>query len=442
MWPIILLLLILPFTQPFNLRKSFNLPNIARLSTSLSLISAQEAWSSILPHLPSLKTNIVSIPSPPHPSLRPGYTLSPGSSHPFATYDFSGLLYPSPTHLPYSSLGVYVPLSVTILTILSTDTSHPYHAFLSYCLSRVESRESLDLARASTISVSKENHLEVEWQGAQLELPDDLLPLFRSCSSIARDIGVVEGDCIVGEVVGAFNSLTSQEGVVTKVGGKGIMGMGRKAINFGDEKRGVDMGRLGAAEYMLSHWIEEKDEGVGVEVGWGVEEGDRFRDDKEDVLEQEGWGVEESFTMGPSCFKEGSDMLRYLRFVCLGSEDAFLLEPVFRDQIWGFMQEPVSEANELKVYERVEEVCKEGIREIEAVGKGGEGHVEEMARTVRETEAKQLQDMLLYVRREKEAVDLKVYYQERRLKGLGLDSPWSSEEGEGGEFNSGVGLDW
>ena len=52
----------------------------------------------------------------------------------------------------------------------------------------------------------------------------------------------------------------------------------------------------------------------------------------------------------------------------------------------------------------------------------------------------QLEDVLLYVKREKEAVDLKVYYQERRLKGLGLDSPWS-EEDSGGEFNSGMDMD-
>lgn len=36
------------------------------------------------------------------------------------------------------------------------------------------------------------------------------------------------------------------------------------------------------------------------------------------------------------------DMLAYLRLVCLSKMDAFLLEAVFRKEVWGFMQEPVS----------------------------------------------------------------------------------------------------
>ena len=44
------------------------------------------------------------------------------------------------------------------------------------------------------------------------------------------------------------------------------------------------------------------------------------------------------------------------------------------------------------------------------------------------------------MQREKEALDLKEYYQERRLKDLGLDSEWDPESedfGDGDELNYG-----
>ena len=34
----------------------------------------------------------------------------------------------------------------------------------------------------------------------------------------------------------------------------------------------------------------------------------------------------------------------------------------------------------------------------------------------------------IYMKQEAEALDLKVYYQERRLKSLGLDSDWTPED--------------
>jgi hypothetical protein len=39
-----------------------------------------------------------------------------------------------------------------------------------------------------------------------------------------------------------------------------------------------------------------------------------------------------------------------------------------------------------------------------------------------------LSKTIAFVQREKEALDLKEYYQERRLKDLGLDSEWSPED--------------
>ena len=47
---------------------------------------------------------------------------------------------------------------------------------------------------------------------------------------------------------------------------------------------------------------------------------------------------------------------------------------------------------------------------------------------VRESEHKALTRTLEFVGREKEALDLKEYYQTRRLKDLGLDSEWSPDD--------------
>lgn len=39
-------------------------------------------------------------------------------------------------------------------------------------------------------------------------------------------------------------------------------------------------------------------------------------------------------------------LVRFLRLRCLGGDDAFLLESIFRNEVWDFMNEPVSRTNE------------------------------------------------------------------------------------------------
>lgn len=50
-----------------------------------------------------------------------------------------------------------------------------------------------------------------------------------------------------------------------------------------------------------------------------------------------------------------------------------------------------------------------------------------MCETVRKAETPVLKGVLSYIEREMEGLDLKEYYQERRLKSLNLDSPWDPE---------------
>lgn len=88
------------------------------------------------------------------------------------------------------------------------------------------------------------------------------------------------------------------------------------------------------------------------DLAFGVSPMDRFRDDKEDILEDAGFSTEQMFTLtadeldGDEVPQTYWDMLAYMRLVCVKGTDAFLLESVFRNDVWGFMQLPISKDNE------------------------------------------------------------------------------------------------
>ena len=88
------------------------------------------------------------------------------------------------------------------------------------------------------------------------------------------------------------------------------------------------------------------------------------------------------------------------------------------------MSLPVSEKNELAVVEAISEACETAMDDMNQCPEGGP----EVCKTLRESETKALKRTLEFMLREKEALDLKEYYQERRLKDLGLDSEWSPED--------------
>jgi [ribulose-bisphosphate carboxylase]-lysine N-methyltransferase len=117
-------------------------------------------------------------------------------------------------------------------------------------------------------------------------------------------------------------------------------------------------------------------------------------------------------------------MMQFLRLAKLGGTDAFLLESIFRKEVWGFMALPVSETNELEVVNAITDSCQAALDEIKECPEGGAA----VCSKLRESECRALTRTIEYLLREREALDLKEYYQERRLKDLGLDSEWSSED--------------
>lgn len=158
-----------------------------------------------------------------------------------------------------------------------------------------------------------------------------------------------------------------------------------------------------------------------------ISESDEFHGDKLDIAEMNGMGESAYFDMklGESLPK---DMLPYLRLLALGGTDAFLLESIFRNSIWGHLEQPISRSNEELICQVVRKACSSALsgyhttlEEDEKLMK--DGNLDARLRTavgVRAGEKKVLQQIdEIFRERELELNELE-YYQERRLKDLGL----------------------
>lgn len=205
----------------------------------------------------------------------------------------------------------------------------------------------------------------------------------------------------------------------------------------------VSYGPKSAAEYLLEHGFLPKSarslQTCVAELTFELDQDDRFYDDKLDILEFETYDNApmepiQSFDVVSETGRDGEPdpaMVQFLRLVKLGSKDAFLLESVFRKEVWDFMSMPVSETNERDVLDAIANACNKGLVEMEGVEDSVSDDVmlpTSLCAIVRKSENKALSRTIEYVNREKEALDLKEYYQERRLKELGLDSDWNPED--------------
>lgn len=115
------------------------------------------------------------------------------------------------------------------------------------------------------------------------------------------------------------------------------------------------------------------------------------------------------------------------------------------------MSIPVSEANERSATTAIIEACQNALSEMEEASKenADEANLSEkqkLCAIVRDSERQALERTMVYVKQESEALDLKEYYQERRLKSLGLDSEWSPENDDvgfgGNRVPGGADYDW
>jgi [ribulose-bisphosphate carboxylase]-lysine N-methyltransferase len=214
---------------------------------------------------------------------------------------------------------------------------------------------------------------------------------------------------------------------------KGAQLVAAQNYNVGDEVF-CSYGPKSAGDYLLEYGFcpEQCWSTAVAEITLEVDPEDRFYDDKLDILEFETYdqapmGPQQSFDVVSAPGRDGEPdraMIQFARLCMLGSTDAFLLESIFRQECWGFMELPVSEKNELDVINMITEVCQRALADFDGCPNGGPL----VCSKLRETERIAITRTIEYLQREKEALDLKEYYQERRLKDLGLDSSWSPED--------------
>lgn len=216
-------------------------------------------------------------------------------------------------------------------------------------------------------------------------------------------------------------------------------GKGRGSKLRAGDQAVISYGPKSAAEYLLDHGFVPPSASISSvsELTFEIDESDRFGDDKIDVLEFETYGGAmdpmQSFDVygGPgSMGNPDPAMLQFLRLQKLNNKDAFLLESVFRKEVWGFMADPVSEENEADVVDAILDACETALEDMNSVPSSdtvfSDRRLNDCA-TVRDAERRALSMLSEYMTREKEALDLKEYYQQRRLKSLGLDSNWEDE---------------
>lgn len=182
------------------------------------------------------------------------------------------------------------------------------------------------------------------------------------------------------------------------------------------------------AELALDYgFIESKSERNAYTLTLEISESDPFFGDKLDIAETNGLSETAYFDivlgrpLPPA-------LIPYLRLVALGGTDAFLLESIFRNTIWGHLGLPVSRANEELICRVIRDACKSALSGYHTTIEEDEKLMEDenldsrlkIAVGIRAGEKKVLQQIdEIFKGRESELDELE-YYQERRLKDLGL----------------------
>lgn len=182
------------------------------------------------------------------------------------------------------------------------------------------------------------------------------------------------------------------------------------------------------AELLLNHGVlDDFVTRAGFSLNLELPEGDRFFDDKADILEINGLSESQEFILRAE-EEPSMDLLAFLRLINLSGSDAFLLESLFRNDAWGFLLKPVSLENETAVFSSMMDGCREAMsgygRTISedkmALKSAKAGSRQEKALRIRIGELEALDSTLQFFEERFGRLQKIEYYQERRLKGLGL----------------------
>ncbi|PRW51051.1 fructose-bisphosphate aldolase-lysine N- chloroplastic [Chlorella sorokiniana] len=160
-----------------------------------------------------------------------------------------------------------------------------------------------------------------------------------------------------------------------------------------------------------------------------LSEEERNFDDKIDILETNGMQQATEFVLRADAAPDAG-LLPLLRLLNLSGADCFLLESIFRNEVWEHMQLPISEENERACYQQLIDGCNAAlagypttIDEDLALLNGGSlptGSRRAAAVRVRLGEKEALDATLRYFEDRIGRLNNMEYYAERRLKRLGL----------------------
>ncbi|GAB2214450.1 hypothetical protein Droror1_Dr00018797 [Drosera rotundifolia] len=182
------------------------------------------------------------------------------------------------------------------------------------------------------------------------------------------------------------------------------------------------------AELALDYgFIESRPERITYTITLEIPESDPFYGDKLDIAEVNKMGEVAYFDiiLGQ---RLPPTMLPYLRLIALGGTDSFLLESIFRNTIWGHLELPVSRSNEELICQVMLDACKTALSSYHTTVEEDEKLKEqnsldprlEIAVGIRLGEKKVLQQIADLFEERKTELDGLEYYQERRLRQLGL----------------------
>ncbi|XP_071692480.1 fructose-bisphosphate aldolase-lysine N-methyltransferase, chloroplastic isoform X2 [Rutidosis leptorrhynchoides] len=157
-----------------------------------------------------------------------------------------------------------------------------------------------------------------------------------------------------------------------------------------------------------------------------ISESDPYFEDKLDIAESNGTKAIQYFdiTLGRPLPPK---MLPYIRLVALGGTDSFLLESIFRNSVWDHLELPMSRDNEEVICQVVRSACQSALSSYrtttEEDEKLKEGNIDprlEIAIGIRKGEKMVLQQIDEIFKDREMELDEYEYYQERRLRDLGL----------------------
>lgn len=247
----------------------------------------------------------------------------------------------------------------------------------------------------------------------------------------------LEGDDVAMVPVADATPHSTKGNTCWKLKGGGLFGQSRSLVV--EATKNIRVGEALTLDYAPAKYdsgilldygiLDTSHPRAGYQLTLNLPEADRNLDDKLDILETNGMNDSMTFTLSPSG-SPSEDMLAFLRLMQLGGADAFLLEALFRNDVWGHLLLPVSEANEQAVCRAMVEGAQEAltaypttIDEDLALLRSGQlkkGSRREMAVQVRLGEKEALDNVLRFFEEREQNLKRLEYYQERRLKRLGL----------------------